>query len=353
MAALAFRADIKLATATLDAIDAAMLKAADDGLRQHLGASLIGKPCERALWYTFRWATLQKHEARILRLFARGHREEDNLSALLRSAGITVMQIDPNTGRQFTFGNGHFGGSMDGACLGVPDAPKTWHCLEHKTHSLKSFNALVSKGVKEAKPEHWAQMQCYMAWAGLERALYVAVCKDDDRLHLERIDADKEAARGLMERAQRIIEAPTPPEGISTDPSWFECKFCEHAGLCHGTAAPLPTCRSCSHSTPEPGGVWTCARHSARTLDVYEQKAACQAHRVIPVLLKNWAEPIDASEQDNWVKYRMKDGGFEFVNGQPPEGYTSAELHALEHKPMIADAQLNALRAQWDGRIAA
>jgi len=43
MAALAFRADIKLATATLDAIDAAMLKAADDGLRQHLGASLIGK----------------------------------------------------------------------------------------------------------------------------------------------------------------------------------------------------------------------------------------------------------------------------------------------------------------------
>ena len=49
----------------------------------------------------------------------------------------------------------------------------------------------------------------------------------------------------------------------------------------------------------------------------------------------------------------MKDGGCEFVNGQPPEGYTSEELHALEHKPMIADAQLNALRAQWDGRIAA
>ena len=37
-----------------------MLKAADDGLRQHLGASLIGKPCERALWYTFRWTTLKK-----------------------------------------------------------------------------------------------------------------------------------------------------------------------------------------------------------------------------------------------------------------------------------------------------
>lgn len=353
MTALAFRADLKLATATLEAIDAATLKAAEDGLRPHLGASLIGRPCERALWYTFRWTTRQKHEARILRLFARGHREEDNLSAILRAAGITVMQVDPATGRQFSFGSGHFGGSMDGACMGLPDAPKTWHALEYKTHSAKSFNTLAAKGVKDAKPEHWAQMQCYMAWAGLDRALYVAVCKDDDRLHLERIEADPVAAKVLMDRAQRIIDAPTPPEGISTDPSWYECKFCEHAGLCHGTAAPLPTCRTCSHSTPEPGGTWTCARHSARPLDVYEQKAACQAHRVIPVLLKNWAEPIDASEQDNWVKYRMKDGGFEFVNGQPPEGYTSEELYALEHKPMIADAQLNALRAQWDGRIAA
>ena len=55
-----------------------------------------------------------------------------------------------------------------------------------------------------------------------------------------------------------------------------------------------------------------------RALDVHEQKAACQSHRVIPILLKNWAEPIDASAQDNWVKYRLNDGGFEFVNGQPP-----------------------------------
>src|SRR5574343_324885 len=168
-------------------------------------------------------------------------------------------------------------------------------------------------------------MQCYMNWAGLERAVYVAVCKDDDRLHLERIDADKEAARGLMERAQRIIEAPTPPEGISTDASCFGCKFCEHAGVCHGTAAPLPTCRSCSHATPEMdgAGTWTCARHSGKTLSVAEQKAGCQAHRYIPILLKNIAEPVDASEQDNWVKYRLKADGAEFTNGTPPAGFES------------------------------
>ena len=30
---------------------------ASDGFRSHLGASLIGKECERALWYDFRWVT--------------------------------------------------------------------------------------------------------------------------------------------------------------------------------------------------------------------------------------------------------------------------------------------------------
>ena len=352
MSDLAFRADLKLATATLAAIDAATLRSAEDGLRPHLGASLIGRPCERALWYTFRWCAVQKHEPRILRLFARGHREEEHLSALLRAAGATVMTVNPSTGRQWSFGNGHFGGSMDGACVGLPDAPKTWHVVEYKTHGAKSFASLSAKGVQAAKPEHWAQMQCYMAWTGMERALYVAVCKDDDRLYLERVDADKPAAQALMDRAQRIIDAPTPPEGISTDPSWYECKFCDHREICHGTAAPLPTCRSCSHSTPEPGGVWTCRHHGGRRIDVLEQKAGCTGHRVIPILLKNWAEPIDASESDNWVKYRLKDGG-EFVNGEPVEGFTSEELYALEHKPMLADAQLNELRAQWAGRIMA
>ena len=54
MATVAFRADLKLATATLAAIDAATLRNAEDGLRSHLGASLIGRPCSKALWYTFR-----------------------------------------------------------------------------------------------------------------------------------------------------------------------------------------------------------------------------------------------------------------------------------------------------------
>ena len=44
---------------TLEAIYAAYVADADDGFRDHLGASIIGKECRRALWYDFRWVNVE------------------------------------------------------------------------------------------------------------------------------------------------------------------------------------------------------------------------------------------------------------------------------------------------------
>ena len=351
MAEISYRADIKLATATLDAIERAVVGSSDDGLRPHLGASQIGKPCERELWYSFRWAVKRDFSGRMLRLFARGQREEDVFASLLSSIeGVRVVQIDPSTGEQYRFKTGHFGGSMDGAVVGLPDAPATWHCLEFKTHSAKSFNVLEKKGVAVAKPEHMAQVQCYMAWTGMTRALYMAACKDDDRLHIERIDFDKKAAEALFAKAQRIIDAAEPPPGIGDRPDWYECKICPCHELCHWQAVPLPTCRSCAHVTPVADGQWNCARHG-KHLSVAEQKAACQSHRYIPALLSRFAEPIDADTEANWIRYRNKETGNEFTNGMPPDGYESIEIHACEDKKALGDSEVNEIRAHFDGRI--
>lgn len=352
MSDLAFRADLKLAAATLEAIEQAVVASADDGLRPHLGASLIGRPCDRDLWYRFRWAKRASFDGRMLRLFARGQREEDVFADLLRAAGINIVQADPNTGEQYRFGTGHFGGSMDAACVGLPDAPHTWHVVEMKTHGLKSFNDLAAKGVKDAKPEHWAQMQCYMAWTGMERALYMAVCKDDDRLHLERIDYDKDAAARLFDRAQRIIESAEPPAGISDKPDYYICKMCDYSDHCHGEAVPLPTCRSCAHVTPVADGQWYCERNS-KTLDVAAQKAACQGHRFIPILLGRFAEAVEADTEANWIKYRHQKTGLTFTNGLPPEGYESAEIHACAGKAALGDPAVEEFREVFDARIAA
>jgi len=289
---------------TVDAILATYETGQGDGFREHLGASLIGKSCERALWYDFRWATVSRHPGRILRLFETGQREEERLVRNLRATGATVLEVDPATGRQFRVEahGGHFGGSLDGIALGLREAPKTWHVLEFKTHSAKSFAQLVSKGVVASKPQHAAQMQIYMYLMGISRAFYLAVCKDTDALYAERVEVDHEEAGRLMAKASRIIDAARPPFRISEDASWFECRMCSHRAVCHESAKAAVTCRSCLHSTPVEGG-WHCARHGHMP-DSNDQRIACSKHLFIPDLMAGDIVEVG----DDFIAYRMKDG---------------------------------------------
>lgn len=355
MATLSFRADLKLADRTLAAIEAGVAAQAGDGVRPHLGASLLGDECERKLWYAFRWAKQAAHEPRVLRLFARGQREERVFIDLLRQAGITVVDVDPNSGQQFTFSTlgGHVGGSMDAACQGLPES-RAWHVVEMKTHAKKSFDDLIKKGVEQSKPLHYAQMQAYMGWTGMTRALYMAVCKDDDRLHLERIDADPVYFERLMTKAERIVAAVEPPERLSDDPAWFQCKWCEYAELCHGTAVPLPTCRSCCHSTPELDGNarWHCLRHKS-DVSVAEQKEGCQAHLFIPALLKNFASVEDSSESENWIEYQHRETGKPFRNGLYGECFQSLEIHSASDKRALTEEAVKEIRREFAARVVA
>jgi hypothetical protein len=84
------------ASPTVEAILCAYEVDAGDGFRQHLGASLIGGPCDRALWYAFRWITRAAQGGRMLRLFETGRLEEERLVRNLRRIGITVFDVDPD-----------------------------------------------------------------------------------------------------------------------------------------------------------------------------------------------------------------------------------------------------------------
>ncbi|QJD54370.1 exonuclease [Aminobacter phage Erebus] len=294
--------------------------AAEDPFRNHLGGSMIGKPCERELFYNFRWAVRPNFNARMLRLFDRGHKEEFRFVQYLRDAGVIVweyaqdlmrseatgeyMLIDWDADRSGGMGafvsvsgeehvkaaelqgvkvkqwrisdvRGHFGGSFDGishADFDVWDAIRTEtrepQCIpageeflnEFKTHNDKSFKALVNaRAVKEAKPVHWAQMQIYMHKRGLKYALYMAVNKNDDDLYTEVLTYDPEAGPVLLAKAERVISMATAPNRIGKHPSWHECKFCEYAKICHYGEAPDRNCRSCRHAVPVDDGRWQCA----------------------------------------------------------------------------------------------
>jgi hypothetical protein len=320
--------------------------------RAHLGASQIGRACEREAWYAFRWADYPYYDGRLLSIFDRGQREEAVFIRDLRDAGVTVHAVDPETGRQFTFSDfgGHFGGSMDGAALGLPEAPKTWHVLEFKTHSSKSFAATVKNGVEKAHPEHYAQMQLYMGWSGMERALYLAVNKDTDEIHAERLAFDRVAFAQLREKAERIIFS-VIPQRISESPAFFVCKTCNFHSVCHGGRFPRVTCRTCAHSTPDREGNWQCERHK-KTLTVEEQRAGCPQHLFHPHLMP--VDPLQA--RPGWVCYKPQlpeafaeeNGDLCFYNAEdgtntPNDGprFNSRELEGLsvEQLPPVLAAK--------------
>jgi hypothetical protein len=307
------------------------------GVRAHLGCSLLGHPCDRWLWLSFRWAVVEQFSGRMLRLFRRGQNEEALVVRDLRAIGIDVQ----GTQARVNFG-AHVSGSLDGICeSGVPEAPRSRHVLEIKTHSKKSFDALAKDGVQKSKPQHWLQMQTYMHGKGIMRALYVAVCKDDDRLHIERIHYDKEAAQKAIERGKRITLAERIPPPISTDPTWFECRFCPAHAFCHKQEPTRhANCRTCAHSTPKADSTWRCERHEADGIPKEFQVQGCDDHVLHPDLVPWQFEPSDDGHSVTWL-----------VNGQRipngTGGYKSREIVA--NVDALSDPIVQAAKDIWPG----
>lgn len=261
----------------------------EDGHRTHMGASLIGGECPRAIWYNFRWVTKPKFSGRIIRLFNRGHLEEARFIALLLSIGCQVYQQDEN-GNQFRVSHvgGHFGGSGDGIVVNCPDVPTGASCLtEFKTHGEKSFVELAGKldewrkhverpkmypftgkGVRNAKFEHYVQMNIYMRKMGIPIALYVAVNKNTDDIYAEVILLDTEIADQFLERGEKLVWAEKPPAKINQSAGFYKCRFCDHRPVCHMGAAPDRNCRTCIFSKPVADGKWACTQPDVATDDI-------------------------------------------------------------------------------------
>lgn len=290
-----------------------------DKPRPHLGASLLGHHCDRWLWLSFRWAVQEQFPGRILRVFRRGHMEEDVIVSDLRAIGVDLRHTG-KTQRRVLFG-AHVSGSLDGiAERGVPGAEKTRHVVEFKTHSKKSFDDLERHGVQKSKPQHWFQMQAYMHGTEITRALYVAICKDDDRIYTERVKYEREAAEDVIARGRSITLADRMPPPISTDPSWYQCKFCAAHSFCHERQpTKFANCRTCAHFTVRETD-FLCERWGD-AVPVDFQHTGCDSHVLHPDLVP-W--PMEGSEDGLSVTWVID--GKPVLNGEA--GYKSCEIVA-------------------------
>jgi hypothetical protein len=165
-------------------------------------------------------------------------------------------------------------------------------------------------------------MNIYMGKFGIDRALYLAVCKNDDQIYTERVKFDSAKYEADCKKAHRVITSDRMPPPLSTDPTWFECKFCDAHEFCHKTHVTKEVhCRSCSHVTFNIDGTVHCA-HWDSEIPNENQLTGCDAHIVHPDLVP-WTMIVD----DGKVSWKIEDG-IVFNGEKDVNTFTSKEIFA-------------------------
>lgn len=268
---------------TLSAMDRVIEEQQDTSRRGYLGASQIGAPCSRQLWYDFRMAAPKRFDADTLKRFEDGHRGEALMTQRLsRVPGITLSTHAPD-GEQWAMQahEGHLRGHCDGFIKGLLQAPKTPHVWEHKvvneTKQKKLAKLKQEKGEKEAlahwDPIYYAQAQTYMHAFELTRH-YLTCSSPGERTTVSvRTNYHREHAEHLLARAKDVIVSDQPPTRISEDPSNFVCKWCDYQSVCHDITPMAVNCRTCVHSFPDRDSAWACTKHGL--LPMSKQVTGC------------------------------------------------------------------------------
>jgi hypothetical protein len=336
---------------TIDAVNAAM-EAEAAGRRKRppsLKCSTLGHPCPRKLWLEHRCVSADIPDATGLRAMEDGnHCEWLEGQRLTKVGGVELRTTDPKTGQQFEVLDidGHLKGRLDGVIRGLPQDAGNIYIWECKAVSEKSIAALTKAKIKVGELEalqewdavYYGQAQLYMHLSEIPRH-YMTVTSPGGRHTISVITKlNQPYADGLIEKAKNILNATTPPRGISADASDFRCNFCGVKEVCQGQGMPLSGCRTCVHSTPIKGGEWFCEKYKKPIPKDFELKG-CDKHLFIPDLL-GFAKAV-ASGVDT-VTYAYK--GATFTNGCGDGHYKSSELANITDINAIGNSDIENLR---------
>lgn len=242
--------------------------------REYLGMSQIGGDCKRKIWYDFRWCYESTIPARIKRLFERGFYEEEVLIKELINAGYKI----DSTQIECIGSNEHIKGHPD-IILSYNEGYKL--ILEIKTAKESIFKQFVKLGIKAHYPAYYAQAQCYMhSFSDIGECLFIITNKNTEERHYEPIYYNKKEAEHLFRIAEDIVFSKFPPNKIG-DATFFKCKWCNAAEICHWGSAISINCRTCKNFLAHDNH-FTCALTSNK-LNKAEQLVGCDAYKQIEI----------------------------------------------------------------------
>lgn len=211
--------------------------------RDYLGASLIGNPCARQIWYQFNDYPRQPFEAETLMKFEDGHRTEELTAARLRAIPGIELWTHDEQGNQFGFSlfGGKFKGHCDGVIRGLLQAPKALHVWECKASGDKKFNEFKrakqkagDKGaLKEWNENYFVQAQLYMHFLKIDRHYLTVAAAGGRDYETCRTEYDPVVAEMAIDKAEKLINMREEPPKISNKPDFFVCRWCDFKDICH------------------------------------------------------------------------------------------------------------------------
>lgn len=310
---------------TIEAMNQSILeKSQKETSRGYLGASQIGHPCHRKLFYSFRYCEKKivnknsdphdiEMELNRIKSVEDGRRQELLIIENLRRVpGVEVYSDDGTLDEHgnpnqigFEMLLGHFRGHLDGVITGLLQAPKTPHVFEAKCRKEEFVRDLEKKkqkfgeknALREWSPEYYGQAQIYMHAMELERHYLVCMSPGGRREISCRTDYNKKDAEALIEKAQRIIfdDEYLPPR-MSNNREYFECKWCLYQEICHDGRFPLVNCKTCRYITPGKDGNFHCNKYEELLFDNF----LCAYHVYNPALVQ--AELLEQEMDGNIYK---------------------------------------------------
>lgn len=338
--------DYAVSGKTLLEIDKALeLKQRLEKPRHYLGASQIGTPCWRKLFYSFRGACTREISAKGIRAIEDGFLQEKVMAERLRMVPGIQLYTEDAEGNQINFSllGGFFRGSVDGMILNPLEGSATeFEIWEHKSVNETKFNELNKliheKGEKKALEEwdeiYYDQAIIYMDSFQKKRHFLTVTTPGGRDYTSCRTEASITKANTIKDKAQSIIfDNWTIPSRISEKREYYLCGWCEFKGICHDGDIPDVNCKTCRYRD--------CDMQSGEFVCLFTQKViedsllmtGCKSHVYNPALVPGCTL---VEHQEDGCLYHIPEKKFYFANtnlegfpdvkGQLDAIYTSFDL---------------------------
>jgi CRISPR/Cas system-associated exonuclease Cas4 (RecB family) len=176
--------------------------------------------CPRAVFLKFKNAPKEPIDARLMRIFEHGeliHRNIFNILYRLKIGCTTEIRIPEQE-----------------IVSGRADAIL---CMNNENYVLdiKSINSMLFRKLENPKEENVFQIQLYMHFFGIKKAILLYVDKDQQNLKEFFVDYDEALCKDLMDKFYNLkekIEQDVVPERLQDYPKNWQCMYCQYKDIC-------------------------------------------------------------------------------------------------------------------------